>query len=114
MAFAPPNNIIRDILLSKLPSPDKCGKEAATTLAELLQLADHFNRNVTPGYAKQLTPDRKKAYTEHPNYKQAEGKVKELMARLRDQHKINLHGIMCTTMEFCGHFSEAYAMKYPH
>ncbi|MDD5438348.1 MAG: hypothetical protein PHC70_04345 [Patescibacteria group bacterium] len=113
MALSTNKSVIRDILVSKLPAREKCAPEAAALLGQLFAMSEHFNKQVTPGYLKLPTPDRRKAYTDHQNYQLAEKHFKDLLARLRDQHRINLHGIMCTTMEFCRYFSEAYALKYP-
>lgn len=105
-------NVIRDMLVAKLPEGSKCSPEVAKLLRDLNQLALDFHRRITLPYWSAQTPKQQADYVSHPNYLEAEQQVRGLMTRLKEPHRVNLCGIG-TTMEFCEAFVGAYRAKYP-
>lgn len=114
MAIRTNKDTIRDMLITKLPDPEggKCTPEAAKLLRDLNKLSSDFHRCITLPYWAIQTQKERASYVSHPNYLEAEQRVRGLMARLKEPHKVNLCGIG-TIMEFCEAFMEAYRIKYP-
>lgn len=76
--------VIRDMLITKLPEGSKCTPEVASLLRQLNQLALGFHRHITLPYWSAQTQAQRAAYVSHPNYLEAEQQVRGLMARLKE------------------------------
>ncbi|MHB8830657.1 MAG: hypothetical protein ACYC44_00865 [Patescibacteria group bacterium] len=112
MAIRTTKDMIRDVLVTKLPERSKCTPEVANLLQQLNQVASEFHRRITLPYWSVQTRTQQLAFVSHPDYLEAERQVRGLMARLKEPYKVNLCGIG-TTMEFCEAFIGAYKIKYP-